>query len=173
MARYLLQAHGRTFIHLPGDTMRALQTLRTSCAVGLLAILPAIAQAAPLLVSDAIIMDNSTLAQDPQNSTSSAQSNATTSTTSARSAAPWRNRRPTPAPTKCRPATWKRRNCSVSASPRRPRGSASSRQDRFGRAPGRELHPAHGRSPSTYSQRPSSRTKRLISCRRWARPLTL
>ena len=57
--------------------MRALQTLRTSCAVGLLAILPAIAQAAPLLVSDAIIMDNSTLAQDPQNSTSSAQSNAT------------------------------------------------------------------------------------------------
>ena len=78
MARYLLQAHDRTFIHLPGDTMRALQTLRTSCAVGLLAILPAIAQAAPHMNTFASVEESGvSLVDDFQSSTSSAQSNAT------------------------------------------------------------------------------------------------
>lgn len=58
--------------------MRALQTLRTSCAVGLLAILPAIAQAVPHMNTFASVEESGvSLVDDFQSSTSSAQSNAT------------------------------------------------------------------------------------------------
>lgn len=80
MVWYLLYAHDLDFIHLPGDNMRALRTLRTSCAVALLAVWPAFTQAAPLMLTDAWIMAGtstpSMLVDDLNTSTSFAQSNA-------------------------------------------------------------------------------------------------